>query len=84
MSYSLEWNPKVRVFLRKLPKSIAQRIIKKILLIKESPFSYLQHFEGEKVYKLRVGDYRALIDVEYSTKILLVQVIDHRKRIYKK
>ena len=57
---------------------------KKVSSIKENPFHFLEHYEGEDVYKLRIGDYRALIDVDFENKVLLVQVVDHRRRIYKK
>ena len=83
MTYSIEWHPKVREFLKKLPKDIAIRISKKVRTIKEKPFHYLQHYEGEDTYKLRIGDYRALIDVEFKEKILYVQHLDHRKKVYK-
>ena len=81
MSYSVEWHPKARKFLKKLPKDVAGRIVLKIKEIQQEPFDYLEHFEG-KYYKLRVGDYRLLIDIDFENKILLVQVADHRGRIY--
>lgn len=40
--------------------------------------------EGPNVFKLRIGDYRALIDVDTSKRVLFVRHLDHRKRIYKK
>jgi mRNA-degrading endonuclease RelE of RelBE toxin-antitoxin system len=81
MTYSIEWHPKVRNFLRKLPKNISARIVKKVRQITEKPFHYLEHYEGEDVYKLRIGDYRALIDVDFSNKILYVRVLGYRKNI---
>ena len=65
-----------------LQKDIAQRIIDKLEKIKEDPFRYLEHFEG-KGYKLRIGDYRMLIDVNQKNKMLTIQVFDKRGRIYK-
>ncbi|MBI2652608.1 type II toxin-antitoxin system RelE/ParE family toxin [Candidatus Woesearchaeota archaeon] len=82
MSYSVEWHPKTRKFLRKLPNDISVRIVLKAKEVQEAPFRYLEHFEGKDYYKLRVGDYRLLIDVDFKNKVLLVQVIDHRGRIY--
>ena len=84
MTYSIEWHPKVREFLRKLPKDIAIRISEKVRSIKEKPFHYLQHYEGEKVYKMRIGNYRALIDINFKEKILSVQHLEHRKKVYKR
>ena len=82
MSYSVEWHPKVRKFLKKLPKDISARIVLKVKEVKEDPFRYLEHYEGKDYYKLRVGDYRLLIDVDFNNEVLLVQIIDHRGRIY--
>lgn len=45
------------------------------------PFRFLEHFEGNG-YKFRIGDYRALIDVDFEKKILKVRVFDKRERIY--
>ena len=84
MSYSVRWEPDALKLLDSLPKEISIRIIKKVESIKYLPFHYMQHYEGEKVYKLRVGDYRALVDVDFSNKVLIIRVLDHRKRIYKR
>ena len=83
MNYSLEWDDGAYKFLNRLPQNIAERIVKKLEEIKENPFRYFEHYEG-KHYKLRIGDYRALIDVDFKNKILTVQVLDKRGRIYKR
>ena len=83
MNYSIKWTPPVLDDLEKLPRGIAERIINKIEGIKDNPFHYLEHFEGADVYKLRIGDYRALIDIDFSKKILKVRIVGHRKNIYK-
>ena len=82
MSYFVEWHPKVKKFLHKLPDDVSSRIVLKVKRIQEDPFRYLEHYEGKDYYKLRVGDYRLLIDVDFKNKVLYVQVIDHRGRIY--
>ena len=82
MSYSIEWHPQAFKFLENLPMDIAERILEKLDIVKEEPFRFLQHFEGEH-YKLRIGDYRALIDIDFKQKILFIRVLDKRSRIYK-
>ena len=84
MSYSVEWHPKVRKFLLKLPKEVSQRIILKVNEAQEDPFRYLEHYEGNDYYKLRIGDYRLLVDVDFQNRILFVQVIGHRRNVYDK
>ncbi len=83
MTFSIDWHPKTQDFLRKIPKDIAIRISKKVRSIKEEPFHFLEHYEGENVYKLRIGNYRALIDVDFTKNVLLVVHLEHRKKVYK-
>ena len=84
MSYIVKWHPKAFKVLGKLPKDMIQRVLNKVDIVKDDPFRFLEHFEAKNTYKLRIGDYRALMDVDIETKLLLVRVFDHRKRIYKK
>ena len=70
------YNPNIKRFLNKLPKKDALRIIKKFKQLKDNPFRFLEHFEGEGSYKLRIGDFRALIDIDFEKKILFVRVLD--------
>jgi mRNA-degrading endonuclease RelE of RelBE toxin-antitoxin system len=58
MIYSLKLDKDVDKFLDTLQQNIAMRIIKKLEEVRENPFRYLEHYEGDG-YKLRVGDYRA-------------------------
>ncbi|MEX2017496.1 MAG: type II toxin-antitoxin system RelE/ParE family toxin [Candidatus Pacearchaeota archaeon] len=83
MSYSVKWSPQASGFVDSLQKNIAERILKKINEVKEDPFRYLKHYEGDEGYKLRIGDYRAIIDIDFQAKILFVRVFDKRSRIYK-
>ena len=83
MSYMIKWFPNSYKFLEKLPEEISKRIINKLDGVRKDPFRYLEHFEGEG-YKLRIGDYRLLIDVNFEKKILLIRILDKRGRIYKR
>ena len=83
MNYEIEIGLKAKKAFNKLPKSIALRLAKKLRQLKEDPFRYLKHFEGGG-YKFRVGDYRALIDVDFERKVLVVRVLDKRERVYKR
>ena len=82
MSYSIELDNQPAKFLDKLPKNIALRIIDKLEQIKEDPLRFLEHYEGN-YYKIRIGDYRALIDLDFQKKIIFIRVFDKRGRVYK-
>ncbi len=75
----------VQEFLKKQDKHISQRLKKGLEKLKtDNPFHFLEHFEGENYYKYRIGEYRALIDVDFQNKHLKVQVLDNRGVIYKR
>ena len=84
MIFEIKFSNKSTKFIRNLSNNIQARIKKKFIEISENPFRYLEHFEGENFYKLRIGDYRSLIDVDFEKKILFVRVVDKRGRICKR
>jgi mRNA interferase RelE/StbE len=84
MTWKILWHPKAVKKLNKLPKNLKDRVIKRVNKLYKNPFYFLEHFEGQDFYKLRIGDYRALIDVDFENKLIKIQVFDHRKRIYKR
>ena len=84
MNYTIKWNSKPLKFIEKLPKEISVRIVEKLEKITDDPFRYLEHYEGADVYKLRIGDYRLLIDIDFTNRILKIRVFDHRSRVYER
>ena len=83
MRFSIEWDEQAADFLRKLPKTISERIIAKVDLLGDQPFRFLEHYECD-CFKLRIGDYRALIDLNLEKNVVTIQVLDKRGRIYKR
>jgi len=78
-------SPDAQNFLNKKDRHIAERIKKGLEKLKtENPFHYLEHYEGQDYYKFRIGDYRALIDIDFQNKIIKIQVLDNRGVIYKR
>lgn len=78
-------SPDAQEFLEKQDKHVADRIRNGLNKLKsENPFHFLEHFEDKQYYKYRVGEYRALIDIDFQNKIIKVQVLDHRGVIYKR
>lgn len=84
MSFQIKLKPKPLKYLKKLPEDIALRIWKKIDELKQNPFRCLEHYEGGNFYKFRIGDYRALIDIDFAKNIMVIEVLDKRSRIYKR
>lgn len=70
--------------LRKLPEDIAKVILAKVYSIKDNPLSYIERLKGGNLWKLRIGDYRAILVISTKDGIINVIKIGHRKNIYKK
>ncbi len=82
MKFSIEWHKQALKSLEKVPPNLIQRILNKFDEVAENPFRYLEHLESDQVYKLRIGDYQFLIDVDFTYKVLFVQYFDYRKKVY--
>lgn len=84
MNYTAIWSSKAQKKLSHLPLDLQEKILRKMKAIEEDPFHYLEHFEGNNYYKLRFGEYRALLNIDFEEKRLFVEIFDHRKRVYKR
>jgi mRNA-degrading endonuclease RelE of RelBE toxin-antitoxin system len=51
---------------------------------KEKPFRYFEKLTQRDEYKLRVGSYRVVADIDSNLKKIKIRIIMHRKNIYKK
>ena len=68
MTYSILYHPKVKKFVDKLDKIQKERLRKNIEKLKENPFPRdciklegdISGFENEKIFRVRIGDYRIL------------------------
>jgi mRNA interferase RelE/StbE len=81
--YRIEFDIKSIDYLNKQEKKIKERIFKKIISTKEKPLRYFEKLTDRKEYKLRVGNYRVIADIDNKLKIIKIRIIDHRKNIYK-
>jgi len=82
LTYKIEVKPKAIKQLKKLPKDISERILKKVILIKDTPQSFMKKLESINIWSLRVGDYRVLIDLQEDKQLLEIIKVGHRREIY--
>ena len=80
--FQIELTETAKDFLKKLQKKDAEIILNKIYSIRENPYRFLKRLQGEKLWRLRIGDYRAKVDVIISINKIIVIRIGHRKNIY--
>jgi mRNA interferase RelE/StbE len=84
MSYEIIFTDNSLRQFKKLEKNVQERIIKALERIRIRPEAYVKKLVGDLGYRLRVGEYRVIMDIYKDKLIVLVIKIGHRKNIYKK
>ena len=69
-------------WLRDAESDIRDRIMNKLHDIEDFPDHYLKRLSGSPYYRLRVGDYRVIIDWRKDDGELFVREIGHRRNVY--
>ncbi len=83
MVYQIIFSTKAEKQFMKLSKTVQRRIVSVLERIRIRPGNYLSRLAGLPYYKLRVGDYRLIIDLQKNLLIIYVIKVAHRKNIYR-
>ena len=78
MTYEIEFKPEAIKDLKPLPKKAQRRIMDRIEALKEDlagDVKKLTNYTPE--YRLRVGDYRVLFEVE-SAKVIIYRIVNRK------
>ena len=68
---------------RRPDKSVRERIARKLKTVALSPARYLTRLSAVEAYRLRIGDYRAIVDVNWQEKVVFVLSVGHRSTVYR-
>ena len=68
----------------KLDRPVQRRIVAVLERIRVRPGRYLTRLSGLPYYKLRVGDYRLIIDLQDDVMIVYVIKVANRRNVYKR
>jgi len=82
MPFEIIWSDSAVTQLKKLDRSVANQIFQKVTQLKENPCRNVKRIVGSPFFRLRVGDYRVIIDIQESTLRVLILKIGPRKKIY--
>ncbi len=83
--FSVEFSSDAEKFLKKAEKKTAERIIERIRKLGKDPFpSDVKRVVGkkDKIFRVRVGNYRVQYNVIYERNLLFISDIDKRERAY--
>ena len=84
--YSVDLSQRAQKFLDKLDSQIKERVEKTLKRLENnsvpSDTKFIGRENGEKIFRYRIGDYRALYSIDENKKIILVIKIDKRPTVY--
>lgn len=82
MTHEIIFSDKALRQLKKMEKNDQERIIAVLERIRVRPEAYVTKLVGDPGYKLRVGDYRIIMDIDNKILRILMLKVGHRKNIY--
>lgn len=83
MTYDITFSDFADKQLSKLPLNTQNRIVTTLKRCRIRPYSHVKKLVGSKYFRLRVGDYRVIMDIMDNKLIIHVIEVGHRKNIYK-
>lgn len=87
MTWDIKWSKTAENQLRKISKSdksIAQHIVTKLDEIVYDPYLFTEKLQGLDLRKLRVGNYRVILNLEDQKITIFIVQVGHRSKIYTK
>lgn len=83
MTHDLEYTATIQETLDQLEREDARRIVSKLDEVLEFPDHFLDRLKDHPGYKLRVGEFRMLIDWDKDSETLYAIDVFERKREYR-
>ena len=85
MIFQIIWSESAAKELKKLDETIGKRIFKKVSDLSENPYhSDVTKMVGDPYFRLRVGDFRVIFDIQNDMLRILILKVGHRKKVYNK
>ncbi len=84
-SFSIQWRNSTRKDIRRLPREEVARVVEAVGQLANEPMPHgCQKLAGsERIYRIRVGDYRVIYEVFGDLHIVEIQRVRHRKDVYR-
>ena len=82
MTFAIDISARAEDFLRKRPKNDREILLRKIYALREHPYPHLKRLQGSKLWRLRVMDYRVIVDIIVKANRIYVVRIGLRENVY--
>ena len=84
MDYGIVWSIQASKQLERLDRSVAKRIHEKVGQLYQNPERYVEKLVRYPYYRLRVGDYRVILDIQNEMVRILILKVGHRSNVYER
>ena len=84
MTYKVIFSDFADKQLSKLSLDVQNRIVSTIKRCQVRPYNHVKKLVGSKHFRLRVGDFRVIMDIIDDKLIIHVIEVGHRKKVYKR
>jgi mRNA interferase RelE/StbE len=88
LTWSVEWDDRARRELRQLDRQVQRTILRYFserIATDDDPRRFgkpLRH-ELQGLWRYRIGDYRAICQIENDQLVVLVLAVNHRRQVYR-
>ena len=82
MVFAVLLHPKAAKELEKIENATKTRIVERLRDLKDNPERVGKVLRHSNFWSLRVGDYRAIYEIDRTKRQVVVLVIGHRKKVY--
>lgn len=82
MVYQIIWSESAARQLGKLDRAVAKRILDRVQELESNPLRSLRRLVGVPYYRLRVGDFRVIVEIAQDQLLVLVLNVGHRSKVY--
>ena len=84
MSYHVRFYPQVEKELRSLSQEAQKRVVVALEGLAENPLKQgVVKLKGEEAYRVRVGSYRIIYEIDTEARVISILRVAHRKDAYK-
>ncbi len=84
MKFTIKIKRNAQKALAKIPSNDQKNIIEAIYELAEKPLpSNCKKLKGKEAWRIRIGNYRVIYEIENNQLLIFVIEIGHRKEIYK-
>jgi len=84
-AYSVTLKPSVEKDLRALPKAALARVMNRMAELERNPISRqsVKLTGAERLYRIRVGEYRIIYEVDVDARQVVICYVRHRRQVYR-